>query len=309
MIIAVAISTMAVPRSAITTAIVITPNASTAGNNVSYGITVSNSQVSETSTGQAVTDDIPPQTTFVSATGDGWNCDFDSENDTVFCSRSDTLAAGATTPPITVVLKVPDPGPACLSGEGNTSCITNSASVDFFGTDQQFDPNQNNNQATETTTVEPRPANPDESTGYVPPGGGSVSTGNNPTATDNTDATVTLPPGPGGVVDVQEETPPAGLCVGGCTGQAVVIQIPDGYTDGTVPPKTILKWDQTVVRPKGGAKIYIQKDSQPPVLVPPCIKHGEADPHPCVGSRQRLPNGDLKVTLLLLSGDPITAKH
>ena len=138
-----------------------------------------------------------------------------------------------------------------------------------------------------------------------------MTTGNNPTAGDPTDASVTLPPGgPGGVVSVQEETPPANFCGGSdCSGDAVVIQIPDGYGDPNAPPRTVLKYDATVVRPKGGAKIYIQKGSETPVLVPPCVQHGVANPSPCVGSRQRLANGDLRVTVLLLSGDPITAKH
>jgi uncharacterized repeat protein (TIGR01451 family) len=279
----------------------------TAGNNVSYQIDVTNNGP-DNATGVAVTDDLPPGTSFVSATGDGWTCDFDSESDTVFC-HSDGLVEGDTSS-INVILQAPNPAPnGCDANESLSSCITDSATVDFYGPDDQFDPDTSNNTATETTEVQPRPANPDESTGYVPPEGGTVTTGNNPNSTDTTDATTKLPPGPGGVVDIKEETPPPDLCVNGCTGQAVLIQIPDGYTDGTLPPRVILKYDVTVVRPKGGAKIYIQEDSQPSVLVPPCIKHGEADPHPCVGSRQRLTNGDLKVTVLLLSGDPLFGKH
>jgi hypothetical protein len=181
--------------------------------------------------------------------------------------------------------------------------------VDFYGPDDQFDGNQDNNTAHEQTDIQPKPQNPDQSTGYVPPQGGTVTTGNNPNATDNTDATVKLPPGPGGVVNIQEMTPPPDLCVNGCTGQAVEIDIPDGYTNPDTPAKTILKYDTTVVRPKGGAKIYIKKGNNEPFLAPNCLDHGVANPSPCVGSRKRLANGDLRVTVLLLSGDPLCGKH
>jgi uncharacterized repeat protein (TIGR01451 family) len=283
------------------------PDPVTAGNDVSYQIEVTNNGPDD-STGVAVTDDLPPGTSFVSATGDGWTCDFDSESDTVFCTR-DSLANGDTSS-LNVVLQAPDPAPDGCEANGDlASCITDSATVDFFGPDDQFDPQTNNNTATQTTEVQPRPQNPDQSTGYVPPEGGKVSTGNNPDATDNTDATVKLPPGPGGVVNVEEMTPPPDLCVNGCTGQAVEIDIPDGYTNQDAPAKTILKYDTTVVRPKGGAKIYIKKGNNPAFLAQPCLEHGVANPSPCVGARKRLANGDLRVTVLLLSGDPLCGKH
>ncbi|MFL5767229.1 MAG: DUF11 domain-containing protein, partial [Actinomycetota bacterium] len=282
------------------------PDPVTAGNNVSYQIDVTNNGPDD-STGVAVTDDLPQEATYVSATGDGWTCDNDPQSHTVFCNR-DGLANGETASIILVVKSPSTPPSGCEATDSSTPCITDSATADFSASNQ-FDPDQSNNRATESTEVQPKPANSDDSTGYVPPGGGTVTTGNNPNSTDTTDASVTLPPGPGGVVDIHEEAPPPDLCVGGCTGQAVVIDIPAGYTDTGLPPKAVLKYDQTVVRPKGGAKIYIKKGDSPPVLVPPCIKHGEAVPHPCVGSRQRLPNGDLKVTILLVSGDPLCGKH
>jgi uncharacterized repeat protein (TIGR01451 family) len=283
------------------------PDPVTAGNDVSYRLTVTNNGPDD-STGVAVTDDLPPGTSFVSATGNGWTCDFDSESRTVFCTRN-ALLAGRTRS-IDVVLQAPSPAPnGCEANSELASCITNSATVDFSGPDDQFDPNTANNTATQTTEVQPRPQNPDQSTGFVPPEGGKVTTGNNPDATDNTDATVKLPPGPGGVVNIQEMTPPPDACVNGCTGQSVEIDIPDGYTNQDTPAKTILKYDETVVRPKGGAKIYIKKGDNPPFLAPNCLEHGVANPHPCVGSRKRLPNGDLRVTVLLLSGDPLCSKH
>jgi uncharacterized repeat protein (TIGR01451 family) len=281
------------------------PDPVTAGNNVSYLIEVSNGGPDD-STGVAVTDDLPGEASLVSAGGDGWTCDYDSESHTVFCTR-DGLSVDQTAS-INVVVKAPTTPPVGC-GDGPGSCITDSATVDFFGPDDQFDDNDDNNTAEESTEVEPKPANSDDSTGFVPAGGGTVTTGNNPNAADTTDASVRLPAGPGGVVDIHEEDPPEGLCVGGCRGQAVVIEIPEGYTNSNQPPKLVLKYDVTVVRPKGGAKIYVQKPPDPPVLVPLCDEHTVADPHPCVGSRQRLANGDLKVTVLLLSGDPIFGRH
>ena len=79
--------------------------------------------------------------------------------------------------------------------------------------------------------------------------------------------------------------------------------------DPNSPARLTLKWDVTVVRPRGGAKIYIKKGDNPSFLAPNCLQHGVANPSPCVGSRQRLQNGDLKVTVLLLSGDPLCGKH
>jgi CSLREA domain-containing protein/uncharacterized repeat protein (TIGR01451 family) len=284
------------------------PDPVTAGNDVAYALNVKNHGPDD-STGVFVTDNLPQEASFVSASGAGWNCIYDSEVHRVFCSRN--ALANGDTKTIIIVVQAPSTPPDGCEDDSAPSCITNSAEVSPTGPDDQSDGDPDNDNATESTAVEPKPANGDDSTGFVPPGGGTVTTGNNPTAGDPTDASVTLPPGgPGGVVTLHEEPPPDNFCGGDdCSGKAVLVQIPDGYENSHRPARLVLKYDVTVVRPRGGAKIYIQKGSETPVLVPLCTVHGVANPSPCVGSRQRLSNGDLRVTVLLLSGDPLCGKH
>ena len=285
------------------------PDPVTAGNNVAYALNVTNNGPDD-ATGVAVTDDLPPEASFVSASGPGWNCIYDGEVHRLFCTRG-ALANGVTRSIIIVVKAPSTPPDGCEADSELASCITDSAEVSAAGPDDEFDGNPDNDNATESTEVQPKPANSDDSTGFVPKGGGTVTTGNNPNAADPTDASVTLPGGgPGGVVSIHEQVPPDNFCGNDdCSGKAVLVQIPDGYENPNQPPRLVLKYDVTVVRPKGGAKIYIQKGSETPVLVPLCTEHGVANPSPCIGSRQRLPNGDLRVTVLLLSGDPLCGKH
>ena len=106
---------------------------------VTYTLTVSNAGPTA-ATNVSVTDQLDPQLTFISATGDGFTCGVDATNK-VTCTRA-TLGAG-TSATITITARAPP--------EGGT--VTNVATVSAT----EPDPNQGNNtSATVTTTVRPR---------------------------------------------------------------------------------------------------------------------------------------------------------
>ncbi|GIV98402.1 MAG: hypothetical protein KatS3mg057_3059 [Herpetosiphonaceae bacterium] len=84
-----------------------------------------------------VTDTLPPELTFVSASGDGWTCGFDSPTHVVTCSSAG-FAAGAA-PDISIVTTAPT--------EGMT--LTNSASV----ISPMYDPTPGDTIVTATTAV------------------------------------------------------------------------------------------------------------------------------------------------------------
>jgi uncharacterized repeat protein (TIGR01451 family) len=77
----------------------------TVGVNGTYTITVSNSPGSLSTTGTiTVADSLPAGLGFVSATGTGWACSFSTP--TVTCTTSNTIGAGASANPITLVVSV-----------------------------------------------------------------------------------------------------------------------------------------------------------------------------------------------------------
>ncbi|MFI6284533.1 right-handed parallel beta-helix repeat-containing protein [Streptomyces sp. NPDC051018] len=87
-----------------------------AGKQGTYTITAGNAGPGPTDGSTVtVTDVLPRGLTAVSMTGTGWTCDVT----TLTCTRSDTLAAGATYPPITLVVDVPC---ECKSKRGGGGC-------------------------------------------------------------------------------------------------------------------------------------------------------------------------------------------
>lgn len=82
-----------------------------AGEEFDWTIEVTNNGPSDSAGPIAVSDGLPPGTSFVAASGDGWVCNVTDA--TVLCSRADGLPAGEAAPPITLtVLIAPDAGPA-----------------------------------------------------------------------------------------------------------------------------------------------------------------------------------------------------
>jgi uncharacterized repeat protein (TIGR01451 family) len=80
-----------------------------AGQTGVYTIVASNAQAAPTSGPVTVSDVVPDALTATAATGAGWTCTLGS---TVTCTRSDTLAAGASYPPISLTVNVAPSAPA-----------------------------------------------------------------------------------------------------------------------------------------------------------------------------------------------------
>ena len=121
------------------------PDPVTAGENLTYTMSVTNNGPSD-AVNVVVVDDYDAQTSFVSASGDGWTCtDGVPAAGQLTCTRA-SLAAGETAPDITVVVKV-DADVVPLSGDGKE--LSNTATVSSDTPDS--DPG--NNSDTEDTDV------------------------------------------------------------------------------------------------------------------------------------------------------------
>jgi uncharacterized repeat protein (TIGR01451 family) len=184
--------------SSLSTAIVGVPEPVTAGFDVQYTVTVTNND--ETSVADVeVTDTLPAGTTFVSASpgcvGTG----------PVTCSLG-TIAGGSSTS-VDIVVGTP------TSSAGTT--ITDSAVTTPGGSTATFD-------------THPVAATGDSADGFVPPSGGSITTGG-----DNA-STLSLPTGPGARVTL-DHVFGAGFCTGTCTGPATFVNNFPGYTDAHHP--------------------------------------------------------------------------
>lgn len=113
-----------------------------AGDPVSYRITVSNAGPSAAAGPITIHDPLPAGTTFVSATGSGWNCNTiapGAVGSTLVCSLAGPLAVGEVPDALIVTVGVPS---------DQTAVITNSASVDS----PTPDPDSSDNTDTVTTT-------------------------------------------------------------------------------------------------------------------------------------------------------------
>ncbi len=97
-----------------------------------YSVVVSNSGLGATSGTVTMTDTLPAGLTPTSATGTGWSCSIASQ--TVTCTRSDALAAGASYPAISISASVSQSAPSSLtntataSGGGQITTTNDSAS-------------------------------------------------------------------------------------------------------------------------------------------------------------------------------------
>src|ERR1035437_7253320 len=108
-------------------------------NGAVYTITVSNVGVIPTTERETVgvLDTLPSGLTAVSIQGFGWNCLIEPQISLISCSRADSLAAGATYPPITLTVNVAANAPAS---------VTNQATVEGGGVADQAS-------ATDPTTI------------------------------------------------------------------------------------------------------------------------------------------------------------
>lgn len=276
------------------------PDPVTAGGALLYTLTVANAGPDD-ATNLVVVDTLPAETSFQSAEGEGWICD-DSEGETgtlVTCTR-DVLAAETTAPDIEILVLTSS------SIEGESTQITNVAGVSA----DEIDPNLENNEVTETTTVQSQ-STPDFASEFCPDGCTvTTDTGDGASPDDPTVTTVIVPdeadPQTVTITEAAAATMPT-FCGGQtCSGQLVTITDITGVTNANDPIIVEITFDKTV---KGGTQVYISDDGGlTSRLVANCKRTGVADPHPCVSSKSILANGDRMFTILLLSGDPILGK-
>lgn len=118
------------------------PDPVVGGAALTYTLRVSNAGPND-SGAIALTDNLPPSVSFVSASGSGWSCSHAAG--VVSCSRAAAIAAGATAPDLTIV------GTVNASG----GAVTNSASVEPAAVGGVADPETDDNTATASTTVLP----------------------------------------------------------------------------------------------------------------------------------------------------------
>lgn len=138
-----ATTTIACPDLTITKTDAVDPIA--IGQTETWTITVTNFGSFTVSGGVTVTDAVPSNFTNVSAAGPGWSCTVSGNN--VSCSRTDTLGAGASYPPITITALAQTCGTAV-----NTAQFLVSSSLSLR-------PQQTSSGGTATTTITcPAPA-------------------------------------------------------------------------------------------------------------------------------------------------------
>ena len=105
------------------------------GSSASYTLTVSNVGSAPTSGTITVTDTLPTGLSYTAATGTGWTCSFNTATRTVTCTRTTTIPAGQSAPPLTLTVNVGQTAPASLvntatvSGGGESNTSNNSASA------------------------------------------------------------------------------------------------------------------------------------------------------------------------------------
>ena len=275
-----------------------TPDPVSERNIVEYRVRVTN-RGPETATNVVLQDTPPEGSTLISAEGhDGFVCE----------TGGGTLARGSTTiecaigslPPgefarASIVVRAP-------GVSKGSEVITNSATASA----DQGDPIPGNNDDIEETTVQPR--SPDESSGWIPAEGGTITTDVGAAGPDPEDFTVLrmrFGPGPGGEAALHE-LDCSNSIFAPCIGNIAELLPPKGYErvvgvlleDGTIDPGT----------PKRDLEVLYQKrDGDPLVSLERCHR----DPAlPCIQAIKRLEGDPLTDTddvlrfRVLLDSDP-----
>lgn len=283
------------------------PDPVSSGQVVAYNVSVTNGGP-DAATGLSVNDTVTSGGTIVGAAGTGWTCpgSFPAGTTTTTCTRSSSLANGATAPPIRVQVK------ANATAAGST--INDTATV----SGNEYDPNPANNTANQSTTVSAS-GTINSASGFcstATPCNISTDTGAGATAGDPTVSTLTISAAAHAdpqSITLVESTSTSTFCGGSpCQGQVVNITSSAsppfaGVTDPNHPAVLTMIFDKTV---KQGSQVYIQKNNLAPKLVKNCTTAGIAIPDPCVSAKNiLLPNGDREFIILLLVNDPIIGKR
>jgi uncharacterized repeat protein (TIGR01451 family) len=254
-----------------------TPDPVTEQNNVKYTVRVTN-RGPETATNVLLRDTPPAGSTLVSAEGDrGFDCEAAvitaaARGSTTIECTVDALSPGEFAR-ASIVVRTPG------VSEGS-EVVSNHATASA----DQVDPRPGNNDDVEETTVEPR--SPDESAGWIPSEGGSMTTDvgePGPDAQDFTVLRMRFGPGPGGPAALRE-LDCTGSIFAPCIGNVAELLPPEGYDrvigvlleSGTIDPGT----------PRRDLEVLYQKrDGDPVVSLPRCRR----DPAPpCIRSIKRL---------------------
>ena len=175
------------------------------------------------------------------------------------------------------------------------------------------------------------PKDPNNSSGFVPPGGTIALGDETPSPADNTVGNFTLPnTGDGTPISLSAFVSPAGFCGGKkCHGKVVELsEFDGGYNDPLNPTVLTLRYDQSVAKKGLFSKVYEQLAPDGPITeVPQCKPRpgwthaeklvskllklfgfgphsGYANPAPCLDTKSLSGSGDLTVQILVLSGDP-----
>jgi uncharacterized repeat protein (TIGR01451 family) len=278
------------------------PDPVSSGQPVAYGITVTNNGP-DPATGITVTDTpLTTGATVQSGSGTNWTCSISSN--TLTCTYSGTVNQEQSAQPLTAVVKAPT-----NSGTTDTTMM-DKASV----TGGQFDPNNDNNDATESTTVKGSNSgfSKDQAKGFFD-GTNTLTIATTRDPQGRFYSSLTIPGNSGlaaGVVKI-DEFPPSQyptLCGGkGCDAQVQLTGVPLGTTPNNNAIKVHLFY---VKDAKQGSTIYVQGDNETfGTALQNCIVRGIANPPKCVNSRTVLRNGDRNIFLLWTNGgDPWTGK-
>lgn len=254
--------------------------------------------------------DVSPGT-ITGASGARWSCMFDATD--AGCVHNGALPANRSSSPLVITVTAPDAsdGPifmnAAVSGGGDTNPANNAVAED---TDVSGDGAYSAN---------------------IGPEGGSITTddGQGATAENPFFGTVTFPAGgPGGVARVAEhperlpecEAPPVEdpeyydydyyeeeYETYECVGDTLEVIVPPGYINPADPIVIVMTYDVSIVNPDARiAQVVIKPEEgdDTPEELPWCDAEGVAIPSPCVDSQTTLENGDVEVTILMISGDP-----
>jgi CSLREA domain-containing protein/uncharacterized repeat protein (TIGR01451 family) len=91
------------------------------GQQAAYTLTVSNTGFAPTAGTVTVTDTLDTNLTFVSGTGTGWACSYDSGTRTVTCTSTDAVAGGSAFDPITLTVDVSATAPVSLTNTASAA--------------------------------------------------------------------------------------------------------------------------------------------------------------------------------------------
>jgi uncharacterized repeat protein (TIGR01451 family) len=261
------------------------------GNDVAYIARVKNLGP-DTATNVELDEYLPAGTTLVSAEGDGFDCGGVTvlgKGADVVCTAA-AIAPGATASATFVVRT------SSLS-DGSTTI------TDVVNVFSDNDPNLDNNSKQENTLVVG--SNADHTSGYIPPQGGQLTTDVGPPGPDASDTTVlrmrVAGGGPGGRASLDEEAcrPPFAPCID----KIGVFRPPPGYTTDVARIIAVFLIDASKDPgvPKRKIQVGFRKRRTDPVVnLPRC---GDAPVAPCILQIKRVPQGWLRVRLLIES-DP-----